>query len=125
MCRFNLTSATPPVEDRVVVRQNNANFTATMPDGTAYFTRLTASGECIEDRDRCRDISHELGVLEQFVRDNAREFRAGLNWSDALPLTIRMGFCGRDCFLYEPTTRTEIYPSKSPISVKFTSFLRP
>ena len=42
--------------NRIVVRQNNANFTATMSDGTTYFSRLTASGDCVDDRDRCRDI---------------------------------------------------------------------
>jgi hypothetical protein len=114
-CRFNLTSATPPVEDRIVVRRNNANFTVTMPDDTAYFSLLTAKGYCMDDRDRCRDISRELAVFEQFIRDNAREFRAGLNWPDASPLKIRMGFNGRDCFFYEPTNGTEIHPSKSPI----------
>lgn len=114
-CRFRITSATPPKEDRIVVRQNNANFTATMSDGTTYFSRLTASGDCVDDRDRCRDIIRELAEFEQFVRDNAREFRDGLHWPEAEALAIRMQFDGRDCYFFEPTTRTEIHPTKSPV----------
>lgn len=113
-CRFRITSATPPKEDRIVVRQNNANFTTTMSDGTTYFSRLTASGDSVDDRNRCRDIIRELAQFEQFVRDNAREFRDGLHWPEAEALAIRMQFDGRDCYFFEPTTRTEIHPTKSP-----------
>jgi hypothetical protein len=110
-CRIRIDSATPPLQDRIVVRRNNANFTATMSDGTTYFTRLTATGHCIEDWIHCRNIIAELGVFEKFVRDNSREFRAGLNWQDAEPLTIRMQFDRRDCYLLEPTKRIGIHPS--------------
>jgi hypothetical protein len=64
-CRFRITSATPPKEDRIVVRQNNANFTATMFDGTTYFSQLTTSGDCVDDRDRCRDIIREFAQFER------------------------------------------------------------
>lgn len=104
-----------PLIDGIVVRRNNANFTVTMPDGTAYVSLLTDTGHCMDDRDRCRDLGRELALFEQFVRNNAREFRAGLSWPDASTLTIRMGFSGRDCFFYEPNNGTEIHPSKSPI----------
>jgi hypothetical protein len=112
--RFCITSATPPKEDRLVVRQNNANFTATMSDGSTYFSRLTASGDCVDDLRRCRDIVRELAQFEQFVRDNAREFRDGLRWPDAEALVIRLQFDGRDCYFFEPATRTGIHPTKSP-----------
>jgi hypothetical protein len=113
--RLNLASATPQVADRIVVRENNVNFTATMPDGTTYFSHLTTSGHCIDDRDNCHRIVSELDQFERFVQVNANEFRTGLRWPDAEPVTILMKFDGRDCCFYEPTTQTAIQPSQSPV----------
>lgn len=100
-----------PSAKRLALRQNYANFTTTMADGTVYLAPgggLMASGDCGDDRINCDKISSELEYWEKVVKESAINIRAGLNWGEGRELVIRMAFDDRDCCLYEPTTRTRI-----------------
>jgi hypothetical protein len=46
--------------------------------------------------------------LQEVVRSNAVRFRAALNWPSSKELSIKMIFEDRDCWLYEPTTRSRV-----------------
>jgi hypothetical protein len=82
-----------------------------MTDGTVYLAPgggLMASGDCFEDRSNCDKIFAELAYLQEVVRSNAVRFRAALNWPSSKELSIKMIFEDRDCWLYEPTTRSRV-----------------
>lgn len=100
-----------PSTERLALRNHNANFATTMADGTVYLAPgggLMASGDCFEDRSNCDKIFAELASLQGMVRSNAVRIRAALNWPSSKELSIKMIFEDRDCWLYEPTTRSKI-----------------
>jgi hypothetical protein len=100
-----------PSTERLALRNHNANFATTMTDGTVYLAPgggLMASGDCFEDRSNCDKIFAELAYLQELVRSNAVRFRAALNWPSSKELSLRMIFEDRDCWLYEPTTRSRV-----------------
>ncbi len=70
-----------PSNKRLSLRNQNANFTTTMTDGTVYLAPgggLMASGECSEDRTHCDKIFSELAYWQQIVTGNATSVRAAL-----------------------------------------------
>jgi hypothetical protein len=96
-----------PSNERLALRNHNANFATTMTDGTVYLAPgggLMASGDCFEDRSNCDKIFAELAYWQDVVRSNAAGFRAALNWPASKELLIKMAFENRDCWLYETTT---------------------
>ena len=100
-----------PSSERLSLRNQNANFATTMRDGTVYLAPgggLMASGDCSEDRTDCDKIFAELACLQEVVRSNAVRFRTALNWPSSKELSIKMIFEDRDCWLYEPTTRSRV-----------------
>jgi hypothetical protein len=100
-----------PSCERSALRDQNANFTTTMTDGTVYLSPgggLMASGDCFEDRRNCDKIFAELADWQDVVKSNAARFRATLNWPRSKELSIRMMFEDRDCWLYETTTGSAI-----------------
>jgi hypothetical protein len=100
-----------PSSERLALRDQNANFTTTMRDGTVYLAPgggLMASGDCSDDRRDCDRIFAELAHWQSVVKNNAARFRAALNWPRSKELSIRMMFDHRDCWLYEPTTGSVI-----------------
>jgi hypothetical protein len=97
--------------ERLSLRNQNANFATTMRDGTVYLAPgggVMASGDCSEDRTDCDKIFAELACLQEVVRSNAVRFRTALNWPSSNELSIKMIFEDRDCWLYEPTTRSRV-----------------
>lgn len=98
-----------PSNERLALRNQNANFATTMTDGTVYLTPgggLMASGDCFEDRTDCDKIFAELADWQEVVKGNAARFRAALNWPPSVELAIKMTFEDRNWSLYEPTTGT-------------------
>ncbi len=100
-----------PSNKRLSLRNQNANFTTTMPDGTVYLAPgggLMASGECSEDRAHCDKIFSELAYWQQIVTGNTTSVRASLNWPTSKRLSIKVMFKDRECCLYEPTMGTKL-----------------
>jgi len=96
-----------PRDQRIGLRDHNANFTTAMTDGTVYLAPgggLMASGECCDDRTNCYKIFSELARWQEIAVSNATSIRAALNWPPSEELSIKMMFEGRECCLYEPTT---------------------
>jgi hypothetical protein len=106
-----ITGEVVPSGKRLALRNQNANFTTTMTDGTVYLAPgggLMASGECCEDRTNCDKIFSELASWKKMVTSNAAAFRTALSWPLSKELSIKMMFKDRECCLYEPTTGTRI-----------------
>jgi hypothetical protein len=100
-----------PASERLVLRNQNANFATTTTDDTVYLAPgggLMASGDCSEDRTDCDKIFAELTYWQEIVRSNASRFSAALNWPVSEKLSIKMIFADRECRLYEPTTGTRL-----------------
>lgn len=63
-----------PLIDGIVVRRNNANFTVTMPDGTAYVSLLTDTGHCMGSCAARIECTHKLKrpALRSIIRNERR-----------------------------------------------------
>jgi hypothetical protein len=109
-CR-GIQGETLPANERLALRNQNANFATTMADDTVYLAPgggLMASGDCSEDRSDCDKIFAELAYWQEVAKNNAARFRAALNWPASEELSIKMMFEDRECCLYEPTTRRRL-----------------